>query len=359
MSLDKRKQAFITLGQFLSQFTISGILKKENIPHNDFFFDVFETQIKRAEEYNSWFTQNNVLFSLNSWSKALSSNNIEQWLEAYSIPEKGTKTIAIIMAGNIPLVGFHDFLCVAITGNNVLVKLSSNDKYFIPLIAKYLEYIEPSFKGTFKFTEEKLQNYDGVIATGSNNTARYFDYYFGKHPHIIRQSRNAVGVLDGNETHKQLEALGDDIFRYYGLGCRSISKIFIPKDYDFDKLFRAVYKHKDIINYTKYANNYDYNKAVYLMSLFDIKENGFLMLKEDKSYSSPIASLFYETYEDLEVLKTKLESESKQIQCISSELNITDSVKLGQTQAPKLWNYADNVDTIEFLITLQKNVKNK
>lgn len=352
MSLDKRKKAFINLGLFLSQFSEKGIVKKENISNNDLFFDVFQTQIKRAHEYNSWFTKDNVLFSLESWSKALTEENLNKWLQSYTIKESVPKTIAVIMAGNIPLVGFHDFLCVAITGNNVLAKLSSNDKYFIPLVAKYLEYVEPSFKGTFSFTEKKLENFDAVIATGSNNTARYFDYYFGKHPNIIRQNRNAVAVLDGHETHEQLEALSDDIFRYFGLGCRSISKIFVPKDYDFDKLFKAVYKHKEIIEYTKYANNYDYNKAVYLMSLFDIQENGFLMLKEDTSYSSPIASLFYEIYSDLASLKTRLQNESDQIQCVSSELNIEKSVKLGATQAPKLWNYADNMDTLEFLLTL-------
>lgn len=352
MSLDKRKKAFIALGNFLSQFNNSSITKKENIINNDLFFDAFETQIKRAEEYNSWFTKNNVLFALESWSKALTEENINKWLSNYDISDDYNKTIAIIMAGNIPLVGFHDFLCVAILGNKVLAKLSSNDKYFIPLIAKYLEYAEPSLKGNFSFTEQKLENYDGVIATGSNNTARYFDYYFGKHPHIIRQSRNAVAVLNGEESKKELEALSDDIFRYYGLGCRSISKIFVPKNYDFDKLFNAVYKHKDIINYTKYANNYDYNKAVYLMSLFDIKENGFLMIKEDGSYASPIATLFYEFYEDIDSLKTRLKDDSDKIQCISSQLNIENAIKLGQTQAPKLWNYADNVDTLKFLLTL-------
>jgi len=352
MSLDKRTKAFINLGHFLSQFSNSEIVKKENILCNDNFFDAFKLQIKRAQEYNSWFTQDNVLFAFESWTKALTEKSINKWLQSYDVPEQGKKTIAIIMAGNIPLVGFHDFLSVAITGNKVLAKLSSNDKYFIPLIAKYLEYVEPSFKDTFVFTEAKLENYDAVIATGSDNTARYFDYYFGKHPHIIRKSRNALAVLDGNETLEQLEALSDDIFRYYGLGCRSISKIFVPKGYNFDMLFKAIYKHKDIINYIKYANNYDYNKAVYLMSLFDLQDNGFFMLKEDKSYSSPIASLFYETYEDLDVLKKKLLDDSDKIQCISTELNVENSVKLGSTQAPKLWNYADNVDTVKFLLTL-------
>lgn len=352
MSLDKRIQAFVNLGTFLSQYNTATIEKKKDLLFNDLFFDVFKTQIKRAEEYNSWFTKNNVLFALESWSKALTESNIIKWLTNYSIPEQNSKTIAIIMAGNIPLVGFHDFLCVAISGHKIKVKLSSNDKYFIPLIAKYLEHIEPDFKGKFEFTETKLENYDAVIATGSNNTARYFEYYFGKHPHIIRKSRNAVAVLNGNETQKQLEGLSDDIFRYYGLGCRSISKIYVPENYNFDTLFKAVYKHKNIINYTKYANNYDYNKAVYLMSLFKIQENGFLMLKEDTSYSSPIASLFYEYYTHIDTLKERLNTDADKIQCISTELAIDDAVKLGQTQSPKLWNYADNVDTLKFLLEL-------
>ncbi|MDB4297320.1 acyl-CoA reductase [Flavobacteriaceae bacterium] len=352
MSLDKRKNAFVALGDFLSQFSNEEIVKKENILHNDLFYDAFNLQITRAREYNTWFTKDNVLFSIESWANALTLDNINQWLNSYSIPDTSDKTVAVIMAGNIPLVGFHDFLSVAISGNKLLAKLSSSDKHFIPLVAKYLEYVEPLFKGTFTFTEGKLEGFDAVIATGSNNTARYFEYYFGKHPHIIRQSRNAVAILDGNETHEQLEAMSDDIFRYFGLGCRSISKVFIPRGYDLDNIFRAVFKHQDIIDYDKYGNNYDYNKAVYLMSLFDIKENGFLMLKEDTSYSSPIASLFYEYYDDLNTLKEKITAEKDKIQCISTELDFEDAVKLGENQAPKLWNYADNVDTVKFLTSL-------
>jgi len=357
MSLDKRKKAIVLLGEFLSQFSNQKIEKKENILFNDLFFDAFEMQIKRAKEHNSWFTTDNVLFALESWSKALTRENIDKWLVKYkthiqSFDAPNKKTIAIIMAGNIPLVGFHDFLSVTITGHKVLAKLSSHDKYFIPLIAKYLEYVEPSLKGIFCFTENKLENFDAVIATGSNNTARYFEYYFGKYPNIIRKNRNAVAILEGTETQSQLEGLGDDIFRYFGLGCRSVAKIFVPTNYNFDHLFKALFKHKDIINYKKYANNYDYNKAVYLMSLFKLQENGFIMLKEDQSYSSPIASLFYEYYSDIESLKKRLKNDIDQIQCISTNLKIDNSVKLGHTQKPKLWDYADGVDTIAFLISL-------
>lgn len=352
MILEERKKAFVQLGTFLSQFTSKSIVQKDNIPHNDLFFDVFSMQINRAQEFNGWFTKDNVLFSLESWSNALTETNLNNWTSNYSFEDKTPKTIAIVMAGNIPLVGFHDFLSVLITGNNVLAKLSSNDKYFIPLAAKYLEHVAPSFKGKIKFTEEKLQNFDAVIATGSDNTARYFDYYFGKHPHIIRKNRNTVAVLSGEESHETLEKMSDDIFRYFGLGCRSISKVFLPKGYDLDKIFKAVFKHKDIVNYARYANNYDYNKAVYLMSLFDLRENGFLMLKEDTSYSSPISSLFYETYENIEELKEKFIQDKDKIQCITTEINIENAIPLGKTQEPSLWDYADNVDTVDFLLKL-------
>lgn len=352
MVLNQRKEAFIKLGLFLSQFSTEGVTKKEDILFNDLFFDAFKMQISRAKEFNGWFNQENVLFSLESWSKALTNDNIEKWLSAYEINKTTSKTVAIIMAGNIPLVGFHDFLCVLISGHNVLVKLSSNDKNFIPLIAKYLEYIEPDFKGKIEFTEKKLENFDAVIATGSDNTARYFEYYFGKHPHIIRKNRNTTAVLSGKETEESLEKMMNDVFQYFGLGCRSISKLFLPKGFDLDRIFKAAFPHKDIVNYERYANNYEYNKAVYLMSLFDIRENGFLMLKEDKSYSSPISSLFYEYYENIDELKHKLEQDSDKIQCVTSDIQDLNSIPLGETQNPQLWDYADNVDTLNFLLTL-------
>ncbi len=351
MLLKNRILAFTKLGDFLSQFSIKGINKKENILYNELFFDAFEMQIKRAKEFNSWFTEDNVLFAFENWSKLLNEHTLKKWLSNYEISNNLNKKVAVIMAGNIPLVGFHDFLTVLISGHDIVVKQSSNDKHFLPLIAKYLEYVDSAFKGKITFTD-KLEEFDAVIATGSNNTARYFEYYFGKHPNIIRQNRNAVAVLTGTESSKELEDLGDDIFRYFGLGCRNVAKIFIPKDYNFDSFFNAIFKFKDIINYKKYENNYTYNKAVYLMSLFKLQENGFLMLKEDTSYSSPIASLFYEYYTNIEELKDKLKLEKKQIQVIVSKEKIDNSVKFGETQNPQLWEYADNIDTMKFLIEL-------
>jgi hypothetical protein len=215
-----------------------------------------------------------------------------------------------------------------------------------------LEYVETSFKGKISFTNKKLSGFDAVIATGSNNTARYFEYYFKNKPNIIRKNRNSVAILTGNETKEQLIDLSEDIFRYFGLGCRSVSKLFVPKGYDFQDFFGGMYGKSDIMDTAKYANNYDYNKAVYLMSLFDILENGFLMIKEDTQYASPIATVFYEYYEDIEVLKEKLQADADEIQCIVSDINLENEVKFGQTQQPALHDYADGVDTLEFLSQL-------
>lgn len=351
MLLKKRINAFVELGNFLSQFTSKSISKKSTVKNNELFFDAFKMLITRAKESNSWFTEDNVLYAIENWKNLLTKENLEKWLSTYTIPSNTNKRIAVIMAGNIPLVGFHDFLTVLISGHTLVAKQSSNDKYFLPLLAKYIEHVAPDFKGKIIFTT-KLENFDAVIATGSNNTARYFDYYFGKYPHIIRKNRNAVAVITGKENKEDLEKLGEDIFRYYGLGCRNVAKMFVPKNYDFENFFQAIFKFKDIINYDKYENNYTYNKAVYLMSLFKLQENGFLMLKEDSSYSSPIASLFYEYYTDLDVLKNKLAAEKESIQVIVSNEKINNSVRFGETQRPQLEEYADGVDTMQFLIEL-------
>jgi hypothetical protein len=350
--LNNRILAFSKLGDFLSQFTTKGIIKDDTIPHNDLFFEAFKMQVERAYEFNGWFTLESVLFSCEGWCKSLNKKDLESFTSDVNSTPTQPKIVAVIMAGNIPLVGFHDFLSVLISGHSVVVKQSSNDKHLLPVLAKYLQYVSEEFKNKITFTEEKLEGFDAVIATGSSNTARYFDYYFGKYPSIIRENRNSVAVLTGNETESELHALSDDIFTYFGLGCRSVSKIFVPENYNFDHLFNAVFKHKDIINNARYANNYDYNKAVYLMSLFDLLENGFLMLKEDKSYASPISSLFYEKYDNIETLKKQLETDKHKIQCIVAS-NFSDSeIKFGETQKPKLTDFADGVNTLEFLTTL-------
>ncbi len=351
MNLEQRINAFVKLGDFLSQFSNETIEKKDNIEHNDLFFDGFKHQRKLAEEHNGWFTIENIAFALKGWTESLTIENLNTWLKPYQMDRvSSSKLVAIIMAGNIPLVGFHDFLSVLISGHKIIVKQSSNDKHLLPYLAKYLEYVELGFKGRIHFTENKLEDFEAVIATGSDNTARYFEYYFKNKPSIIRNNRNSVAVLTGDETEEDLKNLSKDIFRYYGLGCRNVSKLFVPKDYKFDNFFQSIYHWNDIVNKAKYANNYDYNKAIYLMSEFDILENGFFMIKEDESYASPIATLFYEYYDSEELLKKELENKKQQIQCIVAKGFNENEISFGTTQKPQLWDYADDIDSIKFLL---------
>jgi hypothetical protein len=346
------KNCFVELGQFLSQFSLNTNQKKIGVKNNEEYFDAFAELITLSQSHNGWFTPEQVYHSISSWTEALREENLNKWLANYDIKENSNKNIGIILAGNIPLVGFHDFLSVLITGNNVLVKTSSDDQYLIKFLAKYLISIDNRLQNKITFVEGKLEGFDAVIATGSNNTSRYFEYYFKNKPSIIRKNRNSVAILNGKETTEDLIALGEDIFRYFGLGCRNVSKLFVPKGYDFKVFFEAIYEYKDVIFYERYANNYDYNKAVFLMSLYKLLDNEFLTLKEDKSYSSPISSVFYEYYDDIEEVKNRLENETEQIQCIVSNNLIENSIVFGQTQKPMLWDYADNIDTIAFLLKL-------
>nr|WP_314561776.1 acyl-CoA reductase [uncultured Capnocytophaga sp.] len=315
--------------------------------------DRFGDLFRQAEQQNSWFTPDNLHFAFKTWSETLTSSKIQQWLHSYVIPKaKVSKKILIVMAGNIPLVGFHDLLCVLVAGHQAIVKLSSNDSVLLPYLVEQFKSFAPDWAAAVTFTDEKVTDYDAVIATGSNNTARYFEYYFGKKPHIIRKNRHSIAILTGDETSETLFALGKDIFQYYGLGCRSVAKLFVPQDYNFDKFFEAIYPYHAIINEQKYANNYDYNKAVYLMGLYKLLENGFLMLKEDEDYGSPIATLFYEYYSDVASLKHRLTTDADKVQCIVAHNFKEGEIAFGEAQIPQLWNYADEVDTLKFLLEL-------
>jgi len=349
MTLTESKKAFIELGKFLSQFSLSNNEPNEAVLHNAIFYNDFITLIELSQSHNGWFTQEQVYFAIQQWADALTPQKLDEWLNRYDLEGIEPKTVGLILAGNIPLVGFHDFLSVLVAGHKALVKLSSNDKHLLPFLANYLIAVEPAMADRIIFTEEKMEGFDAVIATGSNNTSRYFEYYFRNKPSIIRKSRNSVAVLTGNETTEELTALGEDIFRYFGLGCRNVSKLFVPRDYDFKNFFEAMYAYKDVIFYDRYANNYDYNKAVFLMSNFKILDNEFLTVKEDKSHASPISSVFYEFYDDMAEIEERLDAEQEHIQCVVGSNRIKNSIAFGQTQQPGLLDYADNVDTISFL----------
>lgn len=355
LELSRRIFAFEILGRFLSQYEEER--KDEDLQKlNKFFLEEYRQTITQAGIYNNWFSKTNVEFALKEWSKALSKENLEQWINMYSedhFSNDGSKTIALIMAGNLPLVGFHDFLSVLLSGHKALIKPSSDDMKLLPFISQILVAIEKSFAYYIEFAEGKIENFDGVIATGSNNSSRYFEYYFSKYPNVIRKNRTSVAVLNGKETEEDLILLGEDVFRYFGLGCRNVSKIYFPKGFNKDKIFEGFFPYKEVVDNNKYANNYDYNRAIFLLEKHDFYENGFVILKNSESLHAPGAVVFYEEYDSLETLEEKLKPQQEELQCVvSNEQFYGETIDFGQSQKPKLWEYADHVDTIKFLRTV-------
>ena len=333
--LKNRIKALENLGNYFS-----------DISDKDSQYDPLFDAIERANLQNGWFQREACMEAIQSWGEALQPKNISQWVNKYQINENNSpKTIAVIMAGNIPLVGLHDLISIWISGNRALIKCATKDSVLIPFIVE----INPLFQSLTSFSDRKLEGFDAVIASGSNNAARYFDYYFSKYPHIIRKNRNGVAVLDGSETLEDMKNLGRDILQYYGLGCRNVSKLYLCKGFDLDLIFKGLYPYGNIIEMNKYANNYDYNKAVYLISEFDFKENGFFILRENQAITSPIGTVNYEFYEGLELLKKHLLDQQENIQCVVSNADIEGAIPFGQAQNPNLWDYADGVDTLEFL----------
>jgi len=305
--------------------------------------------ISAAKQHNAWFTPQSTEMAVKAIAAMLNEHDLEKWINTDLDELYKMYAIGLILAGNIPLVGFHDILCVLASGNKALIKLSSQDKQLIPYILSKLSEIEPAFKEQFEFIE-RLKDFDAVIATGSNNTSRYFEYYFSKVPHIIRKNRNSIAVLNGNESREELKALGHDIFDYYGLGCRNVSKIFVPKGYNFNTFFESIEGFKSVADHHKYNNNYDYNKSIFLVNMDKHLDNGFLLLKEDERMASPLAVVYYEEYESIQEAEQKLLENAEGIQCIISTSDLSMSIlPFGQSQSPGLWDYADGVDTMAFL----------
>ena len=303
---------------------------------------IIETHI----HHNGWFTENNIRRALFAWSEELTSDRIGQWLQGYSWNDVVTpRRVGVICAGNLPLVGLHDVLSVLLSGHIACVKLSSDDNMLMPALLKILTRLDESVDRQLVYAAGLMKDMEAIIATGSNNTSRYFEQYFGHLPHIIRKSRTSVAIINGRETEEELKALGRDVFAYFGLGCRNVSKVYLPEGFRIDKLFNALYDYNAIIHHHKYANNYDYNKAVWLLNNEQLLDNGFLLLKEDTSLASPTGSLYYEYYTDEQELRKNLDSRAEEIQCIVSNSDIS----FGGSQRPALWDYADGVDTLAFL----------
>lgn len=310
--------------------------------------------IEKASQQNPWFTKKNISLSLNNIAtNYLDKGKLDGFIKHYALNNLlPPKIIGLVMAGNVPLVGFHDLLCVLLSGNKAMIKLSSKDTILLPFLTNQLIKIDSSIKNKITYVEI-LKDFDAVIATGSNNSARYFESYFGKYPNIIRKNRTSVAVLTGEETNEELKLLANDVFSYWGLGCRNVSKFFIPKNYHFDLLLKNFEHWKSITDFGKYKNNFDYNLTLLLMNKVEHIKNDFVLLIENAELHSPISVIHYEYYDDINAIKKLLEDQKEAIQCIiGKEKDIKEIIPFGQSQHPGLFDYADNADTMQFLLTL-------
>lgn len=344
MVLDKRLNALSKLGNI--------ILEKNNKESLKFWDAINEAHI-----YNPWFTpefcQQSIIAIAKEWLNTQSLNNWVTNYPDYFFKPAEPKQIGVVMAGNIPFVGLHDLLSVLITGHKFYGKVSSKDAKLTQAFVDLLINIEPRFDDNILITENKLEKFDAIIATGSDNTARYFEYYFGKYPNIIRKNRHSVAILKGDETNDELNRLASDILSYFGLGCRNVSKLLVPKNYNFEALMQAMEPYKHLINQNKYANNHEYHRAIYLINHVEHLDNGFVLLKPDESLGSPVGVVYYQHYKDIPSAISYINNNNDTLQCVVTNIpKVKNKVSFGETQQPKLNDYADGIDTIDFLSTL-------
>lgn len=340
MTLAERIDALVRLGDF--------------IIYNPAELDAV---VRTTEQYNRWLTEANSRRALNNFAiHFLRREALEAWVAGYPAlqEEHPSRRVGLVLAGNIPAVGFHDVLCTFVAGHQALIKYSDKDRFLIPFLLERLADQDARTKVYFERVE-RLRDFDAVIATGSNNSALYFKQYFEHYPHIIRQNRNAVAVLTGEETPEQLCALSEDIFAYFGLGCRSVSKLYVPEGYNFTSLLEILDEDKAMMQHNKYKNNYDYNRSIYLLNRTPHLANDCIMLLEDPSLLSRIAALHYEQYPNRTTLEERLSTQRAQIQCIvgAEAIGKHKVVPFGNSQAPHLQDYADGVDTMAFLLSVE------
>jgi hypothetical protein len=336
MNPSERIAAFVALGQRLASLSP----------------DELTALAARARNQNAWFDALNVTAAFAGLAHMLAEEPLRRWAGRYPAEPTAVRKIGVVMAGNIPMVGFHDMLCVLISGHILLAKLSADDTVLMLWLMEELTRIEPRF-AEFIQVLPRLNAADAFIATGSDNTARYFDYYFGKKPHIIRRNRTSVAVLTGLETGEELAKLGPDIFQYYGLGCRNVSKLFVPKDYSFVPLLDALQPFEGVLHHHKYNNNYDYNKSILLVNRVPHFDTGFFLIRPSEALVSPISMVFSAEYTSEIDLVDQLTDIAAQTQCVvSAGARFAGSHPFGQAQSPPVDEYADRVDTMEFLAQL-------
>ena len=310
-------------------------------------FDALNDLVVRQKHFNAWFTEENVRNAINALGLTLTEDQLTFWQKEYTYT-KHPKRVGIIMAGNIPLVGFHDFLCVLLSGNTAVCKLSSDDKTLLPAFANQLIQFVPELKERIEFHTGRIGSIEAIIATGSDNSMRYFEEYFGKYPHIFRSGRTSLAVLNGDESQEELEQLGHDIFDYFGLGCRNVSHLLLPEGFLLDRIFEGIFQYGSVINHHKYANNYEYNRAVFMLNLVPVFDNNFVILREHPDLFSPLGVVHYQYYKNQEERSALLEKLADKIQAIVGKYFIP----FGKAQCPMLNEYADGVDTMVFLNSL-------
>ncbi len=354
--LQKQIQAFALLGKVIREYVRIHFSGTKNAVFND-FSQLLHDAVQKTLINNPWYISDHLIQALHSIENMLVVNDLNAWLRNYSfhlLTEKSDSSIGVIMAGNIPAVGFHDFLSVLVTGYHFSGKLSSEDPFLLPCFAKILIYFEKGLENKISFHAEIPKNVDAVIATGSNNTARYFEYHYGTMPHIFRQNRNGIAVLTGKETAWQLRGLTKDVFMHFGLGCRNVSKLYLPTGYSFKKLLKAFESAVYVTSHKPFMNNYQHQKAIATMQGKNIIDNGFILLLNSVGISSQPATLHYEFYESPDDLGLKIKRQMDQVQCIVSLPGIPfPTIGFGKTQQPGLGDNADGIDTIKFLIDLK------
>lgn len=349
---------FSSLGQYLKQAAtaLRGDSVKTDIPSpSQFFYE----EARKCPTKNPWFTTEEIARAVDGFACMLQPGKLNRWVQRYPSLNNGVKvpkTIAVIMAGNIPLVGFHDFLCVLMSGHRFLGKLSSQDDILPLAAAELLTTIDRGLAGRIAFTKDTISDADAIIATGSDNTARYFEYYFGRHPNIIRNNRNAMAILTGKESRKELELLGEDVFSYFGLGCRNVSHIMIPDGYDLSILTKAWKPFDKVLTNQKYHHNYQYRKALFSVDETSYTDAGSCLLVESKKVASPVAVLHYSHYKKLPETEAFIRTHHHQLQCVVAGNDFPtqgfDTIPFGKSQQPDLWDYADGLDTMQFLLDL-------
>lgn len=309
----------------------------------------FKKTINKEVQLNPWFTKENCYKALNGIAHLIEKESLEQFSKTYQFAEKPL-TVALVMAGNIPFVGFHDLLCTLLTGNKALCKLSSSDARIPLKIIEWMLQWNPELKEWIRISVGPIKEYDAVIATGSNNSIAQFETYFSHVPHLFRKNRTSVALLDGTETPEELQALGSDCFDFFGMGCRNVSKLYVPEGFDLNRIFENFLGQTHLIQHHKYGNNYDYNRTVYLMNQIPFLDNNAFMLKEDEGIHAPLSVIFYEYYTDKTSIVNHLETRKEELQAIVGH----GFIPFGKAQSPDITDFADRIDTCAWLNSLSK-----